>query len=306
MSLTTAGSAGRSRFDPFHPASVLSPMAHTVVRNGRRVLGRAQLHRVSVTGQAPNAVISALKSAAIGRPMADERAWIKRIELIRALLATSPEQLEILDFGAGSAHRFDNGAVATRHTTTRSLGQMTRSSKPPRWAYLLFRLVRELTPASCLEMGACVGISASYQAAALELNNTGRLITLEGAPTLAARSARTLEELLLGHRAEVRLGRFADTLSDSLSQLRPLGMAFIDGHHVERATLDYAEAILGSAGPEALLVFDDINWSDGMRNAWSTIVEDDRYALTVDLRSVGLAVVSATATERQRLCVAYY
>jgi hypothetical protein len=43
---------------------------------------------------------------------------------------------------------------------------------------------------------------------------------------------------------------------------------------------------------EAVFVFDDVNWSDGMRNAWSTIVDDPRIALTVDLRSVGIAVAS--------------
>jgi predicted O-methyltransferase YrrM len=284
----------------------VSPLLHTAVRNTRRVRGRVKISSARVDGLAPTAVVTAIKQAAFGRPNAEERAWIKRIELMRALLLTSPAPSEIIDFGAGTAHQFDTGAALTKNTVTKTLGAMTTSSKPPRWAYLLFRLVRELRPQSVLEMGACVGISASYEAAALELNGAGRLLTLEGAEVLADRSAQTLGELNLGHRAEVRLGQFADTIEPASAELSPLGFAFIDGHHIESATLAYLEQLLPSMAGEAVFVFDDVNWSDGMRNAWSTIVDDPRIALTVDLRSVGIAVVSKSATGRHSLDVPYY
>jgi predicted O-methyltransferase YrrM len=286
--------------------SFVSPALHSVVRNGRRVKGRAQLQNVSVTGVAPTAVLRALKSAIVGRPSPQEKELISRIELMRQLMGGSAQELEIVDFGAGIAHEFDTGESETRHTSTRTLAQMTKSSKPPRWAYLLFRLVRELKPASGLELGACVGISASYLAGAMKLNGTGRLITLEGADVLAGRSARTLEELLLDSHAEVREGRFSDTVEKAIADLAPVGLAFIDGHHIESATLDYMNAILPSAADEAVLIFDDINWSDGMRRAWQAVVDDERFALTVDLRSVGLAVVSRSSTERTALTVSYY
>lgn len=284
----------------------LSPALHVAVRNSRRVRGRIQLRSLSASGAAPSAVVNALRKATLGRGTREEQQWIRRIELMRKLLLTSPDPLEIVDFGAGTGAQFDDGRQDTTHVTVRALGDMARSSKPPQWAYLLFRLVRELRVDSCLEMGACVGISAAYQAAALELNGRGSLITLEGSDVLAARSTRTLDELGLSHRATVRLGRFADTLPGAAAELDPLGMAFIDGHHVESATLDYMEQILPHLAPEAVIVFDDINWSDGMRKAWAAIVEDDRFALTVDLRSVGLAVRSASAEGQQHITVPYY
>jgi len=224
---------------------------------------------------------------------------------MRSLLGSSPALLELADFGAG-ARREGQNTSAQALMTTRTLGKMTESSMPPRWSYLLFRLIRELAPNAALELGACVGISAAYQAAAMDLNENGRLITLEGATALAARSSRTLEELGLADRAEVRLGAFADTLTGVIADLAPLDYAFIDGHHIEQSTLSYAEQILPSLSDEAVLVFDDINWSDGMRRAWQTILKDDRYALTVNLRAVGLAVVSKSATTRSHLSVGYY
>jgi predicted O-methyltransferase YrrM len=269
-----------------------------VARYGRRVQGRLRVRKLEVTGRAPTAVRDALHAATAGRPSADERAWISRIELLRRLLAASPQPLEIVDFGAGKGHRFDGDESPTGHTISRTLGEMTRSSKPPRWAYLLFRIVRALQPTSVLELGACVGISASYQSAALELNGDGRLVSLEGAPVLAARSRRSLEELGLAHRATVVEGRFADTLDGAISELRPIEMAFIDGHHVEDATIDYMERILAAVADEAVLVFDDIHWSPGMTSAWRTIEADPRFALALDLGTLGITAVSASAASR--------
>lgn len=275
------------------------------VRAVRQVKGRAQLRSVEVTGEAPRRVLDALRSAAGGKPSAEELAWIRRIEQLRALLASSPEVLEMDDFGAGPRHSFDTGAVNTVHHVTRTLGAMTASSKPRAWAYLLFRLVRELKPANVIELGSGVGISACYQAAALELNGQGRLVTLEGADVLAARSRRSIEELALAHRAQVRLGRFTDTLPDVVAEYAPLDVAFIDGHHVEQATLDYAEQILADVSDEALIIFDDIHWSSGMERAWHAVVQDRRFALTVEMRQLGLAVVSRSAASRQNISISY-
>jgi hypothetical protein len=58
------------------------------------------------------------------------------------------------------------------------------------------------------------------------------------------------------------------------------------------------EQILRCLAPEAVLVFDDINWSAGMKRAWARIAADPRFAATVDLKKVGIAVVSAERTSR--------
>ncbi|MGO7983643.1 class I SAM-dependent methyltransferase, partial [Rhizobium johnstonii] len=100
--------------------------------------------------------------------------------------------------------------------------------------------------------------------------------SLEGSDFLAARSAKTLAELGLSEVGSVRVGEFGATLDDAIRDLEPLDWAFIDGNHVEEATVSYAETLLHHTSSEALLVFDDINWSEGMRHAWSRIVADDR------------------------------
>jgi predicted O-methyltransferase YrrM len=275
-------------------------------QRGRRLRGRYDLRNVEVSGSAPARLVAGLQ-AATRAPSAGEREWAARIELLRHLMLLSPQPLEITDYGAGKAAVLDDGdgALRTAHTSTRTLGDMARSSKKPHWARLLHNVVRELRPATCLELGACVGISACYQAAALELNGAGRLVTLEGAAPLAGRSRRTLEELGLDGRASVVAGQFADTLPEVLADLAPLDYAFIDGHHTEAATLEYMTQIMPHVSEEAVLVFDDIDWSPGMRKAWQQIAADPRFALTVDLGTIGFTAVSASATGKQSLSVSY-
>ena len=122
---------------------------------------------------------------------------------------------------------------------------------------------------------------------------------------LADRSARTLAELGLSHRAAVRQGTFADTLGAAVGELAPLDWAFVDGHHAEEPTLAYTETILPALSSEAIVVFDDINWTPGMRRAWARIQADERFNMTVDLRSVGLAVVTATPPAKRSLSISY-
>ena len=276
-------------------------VVHSVVRQGRRRLGGWQLRRTNVVGATPILVVNALKAATYGRPSPQEQAWVDRIEALRTRYEASVEPLVVEDFGSGR-----ETAAQESNLTTRTLGRMTLSSKPPDWAYLLFRLVREFKPKTCLELGACVGVSASYQAAALELNGgEGRLMSLEGASVLADWSSRTLHEMGLDDRATVRLGRFSDTLSETLQELAPLQWAFIDGHHDELATLQYMEQIMPTLAPEAILVFDDIDWSAGMGRAWQQVVDDPRFCLTVSLRSVGLAIVSAEPLPHQAISISY-
>lgn len=272
---------------------------HAVVRESRRAQGLWQSRDVEVSGEYPTKVVAGLRRALRGQHTPAERRWIRRIEALRKFLLTSPEVFDMTDFGAGPRS-------SATPPSERTIGHMTRSSKPPRWADLLFQLVRSTGATSLLEMGACVGISAAYQGAALELNDAGRLISLEGVKALQARSARTLEELGLADRAEVRLGEFGATLPGAIDDLAPIDYAFIDGNHQEKATVDYAEQLHPHLADEALLIFDDIDWSDGMARAWQTIVADQRYALTVDLRSVGLAVVSASSTQRTALSIGYH
>lgn len=264
-------------------------------RTGRRLRAVADVAQLHPPGQSSEAVVTALREALRTRPTSEERPWVRRIEAQRKAMLTSVQPLRFEDFGSGE----DRDAILGAEPTSREipLGEMTaRASSSPRWGYLLFRLTRTLRPTSVLELGACVGVSAAYIGAALELNGSGRLTTLEGGQALAERSRHTLSELGLAHRVEVVQGAFADTLAGVLERVAPLQFAFIDGHHQEEPTLAYTEQVLPTLSDEAVVAYDDINWSAGMRRAWDSLDNDPRFAMTLDLGGMGVATVSAASS----------
>lgn len=262
----------------------------------RRALGRGRAagrHRSGVrdlersTEPAATAILDSLAGwESLG---ADEAAAIKRIEVKRAELESSEERL-VTPAVTWSDDKGDERVV------DESVGEVCRtSSKPPRWALALFRLLRAFEPEVAIELGTCLGVSAAYQAAALALNGRGRLHTFEASPARLAVAGRFLADLHLD-QVTLHQGRFDETLTAWIETLRdPIDYGFIDGHHDEVATLRYFNQILAHARPGALLAFDDIYWSAGMTRAWRQIAGDARIGLSVDLREIGLCVVGGTS-----------
>lgn len=227
----------------------------------------------------------------------EEKDWMEKIESLRSELSVSPSEVLIVDYGAGSpdsklaAEEMHRGRVVRR-----TVGEVCRvASLQPKWAGLLFRLVREYRPTVCLELGTALGISTAYQAGALELNHHGRILTLEGAESLAALARENFDRLGLG-RVEIVVGPFQDTLQNVLDQNGAIDYAFIDGHHDESATLRYFRQIRPHLTDGAILVFDDISWSPGMRRAWSSIKSDKSLRACIDLVRVGVCISTKSGT----------
>jgi len=227
---------------------------------------------------------------AVGRR---EQEHMRGIEALRHELAASERVIERIDFGAGDADGVPlsrapyHDGVAVVHT----IGEFCRSScVGPAWSRVLFHLVREAAPSRALELGTALGLSAAYQGAALELNGHGRLVTIEGAGPLADIARDNLARLGIGP-VEVVTGRFREALPPVLERLQALDFAYIDGHHDGRATLDYFRAVLAVFRSPAIVVFDDISISPGMRDAWQEISRHPRVTLALDLQKLGVCGV---------------
>jgi predicted O-methyltransferase YrrM len=187
----------------------------------------------------------AIRTVIAGTSSGEEREWAARIEALRSELLASSEELEVVDYGAVEpGMEIDVNDMYEGRRLRRGVGEICRlTSKPPQWALLLLELVRTFRPERCVELGTSLGISTSYQAAGLELNGTGNLVTLEGAAAVAERAAANLERLGLTERVEIIVGRFQDTLGTVLERIGPVEYAFVDGHHDRDATLAYFEQL---------------------------------------------------------------
>lgn len=218
---------------------------------------------------ASRAIVRALRTTATGRFSPGERAWIERVELRRRRVV------------AGD----DDGSSAELRSAC------PYWSIPRVWGRFLHRLVRELAPTSCLELGVGFGISAAYQAAALELNGAGKLIALDREPSLAAIARRGFGELGLEDRVTIRMGPIAETLDPVAAAAAPVDYAYIDAEHTEDATVEAFERLTPHLGHGAVVVVDDIKLDRPMERAWERIGRHERSFMTLGLRRVGVVVI---------------
>ena len=233
----------------------------------------------------------ALRTTLFGQIPAAERRWIERIEARRRRLLADP---------ASTGPPFDPGTTGppgrfqmSRRETTVGVA-CSFMSLPPAWCVLLIRLVRELSPRSCLELGSGLGISAAYQAAALELNGSGALTTIEGSAAWAKLAQEGLEALGL-ERTTVRVGPIRECLSAELERPEPLDLAFIDAEHQADATLDQFAAMLPSLAPGAVVIVDDVDWP-AMRRAQAAIGRHARVSTSVSVGRLGISVIDGAST----------
>ncbi|MDV7402650.1 class I SAM-dependent methyltransferase, partial [Arthrospira platensis SPKY1] len=94
---------------------------------------------------------------------------------------------------------------------------------------------------------------------------------------------------------------FQNTLEGVLKLAQPIDFLFNDGHHDRQAVLNYLEQSLPYLASPAVVVFDDISWSPGMRQAWEQIEQHPNALFTLDLDMIGLAVFSRKVPHRQNL-----
>ena len=243
-----------------------------------------------------------LQEASRGDLSSEEGIWIDRIETLRKTLSISRTEIDVVDFGAGEPNLVvSNEKMQSGRFVTRTVGSICRTaSMPPLGSMVLFKLIRKFKPTNCVELGTSLGISAAYEAAALAINHSGQLTTLEGSETLAILAVKNHNYLGLTN-VKVVIGRFQDTLPSVLEANKPVDYVFIDGHHDENATVAYFETIKRYLAEKSLIIFDDISWSPGMKNAWKIIAADDQISISIDLKQIGVCIYNKRSSYKKTL-----
>ncbi|GAL68205.1 hypothetical protein [Jejuia pallidilutea] len=73
-------------------------------------------------------------------------------------------------------------------------------------------------------------------------------------------------------------------------------LLFIDGNHKKTPTLEYFNTLKSKISSPALFVFDDIYWSNEMKEAWQIIINDNDVNFSIDLYEQGLVVIDKNET----------
>jgi len=198
------------------------------------------------------------------------------VESIRGSLLNDDRMITITDLGAGSH---------VNNNKQKRIGDIAKNAlKPPRLAQLLYRLVADLQPKNIIELGTCLGTTSIYLQKAAP---AAKVYTLEGCPETARIAKESFKKAGLNN-IELITGNFDNTLPGVIDGLDKLDFVFVDGNHQKDATLKYFEWCLPKVHEDTLLIFDDIYWSEGMKEAWAEIKAHPQVTVTIDLFWIGL------------------
>lgn len=198
------------------------------------------------------------------------------IEAQRKVLLQNTQEILITDLGAGSL--LNNNKRKTVQTIAKN------ALKNPALAQLLFRIAEHFQPKNLIELGTCLGITSAYFAQACP---EATVYTIEGCPETAKVAQQNFEQLNLTN-IDSLIGNFDAIFPDLLQKLNTVDMVYIDGNHTQDATIRYFEQCLPKIHEGTVLIFDDIYWSEGMKEAWLYIQNHHQVTVTLDLFWIGL------------------
>jgi predicted O-methyltransferase YrrM len=200
---------------------------------------------------------------------------IQEIESLRKELKKDNRKISFIDYGAGSVKCTN---------IERNISEIAKHSlKSKKYASLLNRMVSYFNPSVVLELGSCLGITTCYLAKA---NSKAKVVSIEGCSEISEIAKSNSKKLGAGN-IEFISGNFDTLLEKTVSEFHP-EYIFFDGNHTEEATIRYFETCLPFVINESVFVFDDINWSEGMKNAWKKIKSYDKVTVTLDLYFMGI------------------
>lgn len=205
-----------------------------------------------------------------------DKAEYLSIEKLRQNLLKDDRSITITDLGAGS-HRNNKKRKRIKTLAKNAL-------KPKKLAQLIFRLSSFFEPQNIIELGTCLGLTTSYFSKAAP---NSKIITLEGCPQTALVAQENWEKLNV-QNVSLKVGNFDDNFPTAIAEQETIDFVFIDGNHRKQATLNYFEWCLPKVNENTVMIFDDIYWSKGMKEAWEEIKNHPDVTVTIDLFWIGL------------------
>ena len=215
------------------------------------------------------------------------------VEKLRSDLLQDNTVLSVEDFGAGSVK--DKSARRTIASIAKN------AAKPLKYGQLLYRMVKYYRPQNILELGTSLGLSTSYLSLA---EPDSIIITMEGAPYVAARARQNFDNLSFQNIAIIE-GNFDQTLDSVLTQMPQVDLVFVDGNHRREPTERYFTQLLPAVHNNSILIFDDIHWSGEMEQAWKAIRRHSSVRCSIDLFFAGILFFRQEFRETQHFRIRF-
>lgn len=196
----------------------------------------------------------------------EKKKWISAVKKDRT-------HFSIQDLGSGSKQLNSQRSAAQLIKTASSTGL---------YGNVLWKIARYFQPKNILELGTSIGAGSIH----LKGGNPNSFITtIEGCDRTLAKAYQQFDYWKLNQLFPI-CAPFDTFLA--LPVHTSYDLVFIDGHHAGEATLRYLEMLMKQTHNETIFIIDDIRWSDDMWHAWNSIVNDDRFHVTIDIGRMGI------------------
>ena len=220
---------------------------------------------------------------------------VDRVEALRADLASRDGVVGVFDAAgargssmADTARRLDEDRPAVR-----SLFETAHvSSVSALWGAFLYLCASASRAKTILELGSGAGLSGCYLGSTPSCR---RFMTVEGSPDRARLAETHLRQVVAN--AEVITGSFDAALDRLIPSLDDgLDFVFIDGDKTTGSYLALLERLSAHLNHGAVVVFDDIQWSD-VQEDWKALCARPGLSFAINVGRFGVCVWNGGTTQ---------
>jgi len=194
----------------------------------------------------------------------------------------------------------DLGAGSKKLNKQRTISQIAKvSGSNDKYGKLLYRIVAHYQPKEVLELGTSLGLGTYMMAAASEDIHITTVEGCENTFEIARRSFPSSQHIKVDF-----INSDFITFLKNLRNHPPFDLIFIDGDHKSERLLKQLELLAPYMHDETIVLLDDIRWSKDMLKAWSLLVKDADYHLTIDLFKMGV-VLRRSHQQKEHFVIRY-
>jgi predicted O-methyltransferase YrrM len=149
----------------------------------------------------------------------------------------------------------------------------------PEMGRLFCWLAEKRAPRLVVEIGTAFGISTRYWAEGIKAAHGGRLLTFE-----ANEVWHNIASAHLADYADIVVTKaepFEASIDSCLKSGEKIDIAFVDAIHTDEVVSRQIEILVRHLSPRALVLIDDISFSEDMRRCWNKWASDARVSASV-------------------------
>ena len=194
----------------------------------------------------------------------EEKVLAKKIESFRSEAKGIMGVEEVASFSSPRSNTFekdDKGHSKVDTYEMREFDKVMKTGSGKLNGILLRRLIQGTGVKKILELGTNTGFSGAYFISIPDVE----LVTIEGSAQLCKIADENMKRI--GDKYRIMEMLFDDAIEQLIGAGEKFDCVFIDGQHEKEATIHYAERVMPLMEKDAVFVFDDLYWSDGMNQA---------------------------------------